>query len=108
MYSVVASGVARRTPEFGIRMALGARTVDLVRLVVGVGVRYAVAGVALRSAVALAVAPKIASLLFGVSPREPATFALVALPLVVIAVVASVVPAWRATRIDPAAALKTD
>jgi ABC-type antimicrobial peptide transport system permease subunit len=108
LYSVVAYGVARRTPELGIRAALGARGGDIVRLVVGGGVRYATIGVILGSGVALLVAPRIGSLLFDVSPREPVILVTGALTLIGVTVLACIVPAWRATRVDPAAALKAE
>ncbi len=108
LYSVVAYGVARRTPEFGIRMAVGARAGDIVRLVLGGGLRYAVAGIALGVGIALAAGPAIASLLFEVSPRDPGIIAIVAIGLLAVATVACLVPAWRASRVDPAAALRTE
>jgi hypothetical protein len=108
LYSVVAYGVARRIPEFGVRMAFGARAGDIVRLVLGGGLRYAVAGIALGIVIALLAGPAIASLLFEVSPRHPGIIATVAIGLLVVATMACLLPAWRATRVDPAAALRTE
>ncbi|MGH2822779.1 MAG: FtsX-like permease family protein [Thermoleophilaceae bacterium] len=108
LYSVVAYGVARRAPEFGIRMALGARADEIVRLVLSGGLRYTVAGIAIGVVIALAVAPAIASLLFQVSPRDPGIIVIVAIGLLAVATMACLVPAWRATRVDPAAALRAE
>ena len=106
IYGIVAFSVARRTQEIGIRMALGAERRDVLRLIVGEGARLAVAGVALGLAGAFAVTRLVASLLFGVSATDPATFAAVAALLAAVALLASYVPARRAMRLDPNVALR--
>jgi hypothetical protein len=106
VYGVTAFSVAQRTREIGIRMALGAVPADVLWLVLGQGLRLTAVGLALGLAVALGVTQLLASPLFGISPADPATFAGVALLLVVAAVAACWVPARRATRIDPMAALR--
>jgi len=107
-YGVIAHSVARRTQEIGIRMALGARPIDVLRLVLGQGARLALLGAALGVASALALTRLMASLLFGISPTDPATFVLTALLLPAVAVLASFVPARRATRVDPMIALRAE
>jgi putative ABC transport system permease protein len=106
IYGIVAFSVARRTQEIGIRMALGAERRDVLRLVVGEGARLAAVGVVLGLAGALAVTRLVSSLLYGVSATDPLTFAAVAALLVVVALLASYVPARRAMGLDPNAALR--
>ncbi|HEU5182789.1 MAG TPA: ABC transporter permease [Candidatus Polarisedimenticolia bacterium] len=106
LYGVVAFSVARRTQEIGIRMALGARRGDVLRLVLGGGARLVVPGVILGTAASLAVTRLISSLLFGISATDPLTFAGVALLLAGVALLASYLPARRATRVDPLRALR--
>ena len=108
LYSVIAYNVAQRTHELGVRIALGARSPDVVRLVVGEGLRVSVMGIAIGTIVALAAARYVGPLLFGVSPRDPAVLTGVAAVLVVVAVLASVLPAWRASHVDPSVALRGD
>jgi hypothetical protein len=108
LYSVIAYNVAQRTQELGVRIALGARSPDVVRLVVGEGMRVSVMGIAIGSAVALASARYVGPLLFDVSPVDPTVFVVVAGTLVVVAAAASVIPAWRASRVDPSVALRGD
>jgi len=108
LYGVIAFNVAQRVHELGVRLALGAQTRDILRLVVADGVRPTVIGIALGGAAALAVGRFVAPLLFHVSPRDPATMAAVAVALLAIAVAASGIPAWRASRVDPTAALRSD
>jgi ABC-type antimicrobial peptide transport system permease subunit len=100
--------VAQRTPEIGVRMALGARRADVVRLVVRRGLLTAVAGTALGLAAALALTRVLRSLLFGVGPTDPVTFAGAALLVLAVAVLATCVPARRAATVDPAVALRAD
>jgi putative ABC transport system permease protein len=108
LYSVIAYNVAQRTQELGVRIALGAQSPDVVRLVVGEGMRVSVMGIVIGSIVALAAARYIGPLLFDVSPTDPAVFAGVAGALIVVAIAASVVPALRASRVDPSVALRGD
>jgi predicted permease len=106
IYGVVAFSVTRRTQEIGIRMAIGARRADVLRLVVGEGARLALLGVALGIAASLAITRLLSSLLYGVSATDPVTFAAVALLLAAVALLASYIPARRAMRLDPNIALR--
>ena len=108
LYGVIAFNVAQRSHEVGVRIALGAGTRDILRLVVGDGVRVAAVGIALGGVVALAAGRFVAPLLFEVSPRDPLTLAVVAATLLAIAVAASWIPGWRASRVDPSEALRAD
>jgi ABC-type antimicrobial peptide transport system permease subunit len=108
LYSVIAYDVAQRTHELGLRVALGAHASDVLRLVVKEGMRYALAGIVIGAAIALAAAPWVQPLLFGETARDPLVFAVVAAILVVVAAAASAVPGWRATRVDPSVALRTE
>jgi putative ABC transport system permease protein len=106
IYGVVAFSVTRRTQEIGIRMALGAQRSDVLRLIVGEGARLAVSGVAIGIAASVAITRLLSSLLFGVSPTDPMTFAGVAVLLSLVALLASYIPARRAMRLDPNTALR--
>ncbi|HEV2490651.1 MAG TPA: ABC transporter permease [Candidatus Acidoferrales bacterium] len=106
IYGVISYSVAQRTPEIGIRMALGAQRRDVMRLVMGQGVRLALAGVGIGVIGALAATRVMSSLLFGVSTTDPATFAVVAILLTAVALAASFFPARRAMRVDPMVALR--
>ena len=108
LYGVIAFNVTQRTHELGVRVALGARVSDILRLIVGEGVRVTLVGIALGTAVALLVGRYAAALLFRVSPRDPLTMLGVALTLLAVAVAASLVPARRAARTDPNVALRAD
>jgi predicted permease len=108
LYSVIAYLVAQRAHELGVRIALGAQVNDIVALVMRHGLGLALVGVLIGSALALNGARWIEPLLFDTSPRDPAIFGLVAVVLLVVALFASVVPAWRAARVDPIEALRTD
>ena len=106
IYGVISHLVSQRTREIGVRMALGARRTEVLGLVLGQGMRMALVGAAVGTIVALALTRVIASQLFGVSAHDPLTYAGVAVLLVLVAVAACYVPARRATRVDPAVALR--
>jgi putative ABC transport system permease protein len=108
IYSTVAYSVSQRVHEFGVRMALGARTGDVLRQVVGEGFRTVAIGVVIGIALALAAGRLIASLLYGVSPSDPGTMIFVSATLLFVAAVAAVFPARRATRVDPVTALRVE
>jgi putative ABC transport system permease protein len=108
LYAVMAYNTAQRTHELGVRIALGAQPGDVIRLVVAGGLRVAVVGIAIGAGVALLGGRFIAPLLFHISPKDPSVFAVVTLTLLATAVLASVLPAWRATRVDPNVALRTE
>jgi ABC-type antimicrobial peptide transport system permease subunit len=108
LYSVVAYNVAQRTHELGVRVALGAQSRDVVRLVVVEGLRLAVIGVAIGTGVALLAGKWVKPLLFDVSPKDPAVFAVVSVTLIAVAIAASWIPALRASRVDPNVALRSD
>src|SRR5262245_1873243 len=107
LYGVTAYNVSQRTRELGIRVALGARRGTLLRLVLTDGARLTLIGVVIGTIAALALTQVMATLLFGVSARDPMTFVGVAVLLVAVSLVASFVPAHRATRVDPVVALRT-
>ena len=106
LFGVVSYTVAQRTPEFGTRMALGASAWDVIRLVakqslglVGVGLVVGLIG-------GVGVGFTMGSMLFGTSPADPATLSTVSVMLVTVALIATALPAWRASRIDPVVALR--
>jgi putative ABC transport system permease protein len=106
IYGVMSYSVAQRTQEIGVRMALGARPLDVMRLVVQQGMILALIGVAVGVAGALALTRVMSSLLFGITQRDPFTFVVVAILLIVVAFIACFVPARRATKVDPLVALR--
>lgn len=108
IYGVMAYMVAQRTNEIGLRMALGARPADVLRLVIGQGMRLAAAGIVLGIAGGLAITHLMSSLLFDVPSYDPVTFGGVTLLIAVAAFLAGWLPARRAARIDPLAALRQD
>jgi ABC-type antimicrobial peptide transport system permease subunit len=108
IYGVISFGVAQRTRELGIRVALGAVRGDVVRLVVRQGMRLAAAGVLLGTAGALMTTGLLRSQLHEVEPNDPATFVATVLLIVGAALLASWVPARRAARVDPVVALKAE
>jgi len=106
IYGLISYAVSQRTPEIGIRMALGAQTSDVLRMVLWRGMRLALCGVALGLAAALALTRVMKTLLFNVSATDPATFGLIALLLLGVALLACWIPARRATKVDPLIALR--
>ena len=108
IYGLLAYSVSRRTHEIGVRMALGARGGDVVRLVLGQGLPVTACGIALGAAGALVLSRLLQDLLFEVSPADPATFACVLFLLGCVALAASYLPARRATRIEPVSALRQE
>jgi len=108
IYSVLSYSVKRRVSEIGIRMALGARVADVLRLVVIEGMKPALLGVAIGVVVALALGRVMASLVYQVKPSDPITFLSVGVLLAGVALLASVIPAYRATRVDPVVTLRNE
>ncbi len=108
VYSVLAYAVSQRRHEVGVRIALGAQTGDVLRLVVGEGLRTVAVGVGIGVVMVLALGRLVASLLYGVSPHDPLTIGIAVLVLAAIGVLASAVPAWRAARLNPMEALRAE
>jgi putative ABC transport system permease protein len=108
VHGVLAYGVAQRTREFGVRMALGARPGQVMWSVLREAVVLAAAGLAIGACGTLLLRRFLAAHLFGVAPTDPLTFAAVTCFLFVVALIASSIPAWRATKVDPAVALRSE
>jgi ABC-type antimicrobial peptide transport system permease subunit len=108
VYGVVAYSVVQRTQEIGVRVALGARRADVVRLVMGESAALAALGMLLGLVAAFALAQVLRSTLAGTSPSDPMVFGASALLLAGVTAIASCIPVWRAARVDPAHALRGD
>ena len=108
IYSVMAYSVSQRNQEIGVRMALGADVPRVLRLVIRQGMRLALVGIALGVTASLGGAQRIANLLFQVDPWDLRTFLLIPTFLAAVAFAATFFPAWRATRVDPMVALRSD
>jgi ABC-type antimicrobial peptide transport system permease subunit len=106
LYGVIAFGARQRTREFGIRMALGAQRRDVLRLVTGDSLTIALVGIALGVMVSLASTNLLRGFLYGLSPTDTVTFAGAALLWTAVSLIASAVPAYRATKVDPLTALR--
>lgn len=108
LYGVVAHGVTERTHEIGVRMALGADARHVLGLVVGQGISMALVGTVIGVVAALALSRWMQALLFGITATDPVTIAVVVATLLAVAAAACYIPAWRATRVDPTTALRTE
>jgi ABC-type antimicrobial peptide transport system permease subunit len=108
LYGVMAYAVNRRTRELGVRMALGAQTADVLKLILTHGLKLALLGVGIGLLLAFALTRWMESLLFGVRPTDPLTFMVIAVGLTLVALVACWIPARRAARVDPLVALRSD
>jgi len=108
IYGVLSASVSQRTRELGIRMALGATARDLGRLIIGQGLKLILSGIVIGVFSALALQRVIGKLLYGVSPTDPLTFAVIAFVLIAVALLACWIPARRATKVDPLTALRSE
>ena len=108
LYSVLAFDVAQRMRELGLRTALGASTGKLLRMVLSRAIGVTITGLVIGCAAAFALAPRFQALLFDTSPHDPATFGIVTVTLLAVAVAAAAIPGWRATRVDPNVTLRAD
>jgi ABC-type antimicrobial peptide transport system permease subunit len=108
LYGVINYNVAQRTREIGLRAALGAQSPQILRMVIGQGMRLVAIGAVLGFLAASALSQLISAQLFHVSSVDPATFAISGLVLGATALLAAYVPAWRATRVDPMTALRDE
>ena len=108
IYSTIAYTVTQRTHEFGVRTALGARTLDILRQVIGGSLRTVAIGVVAGIALAIAGGRFVAALLYGIEPGDPVVMVSVSVALLMVGAVAALGPAWRAARVDPVTALRVD
>ena len=106
IYGVISFTTGQRTHEFGVRMALGAQAKDILKLVIGEGMTLTLLGLAIGALASFAVTRSLSSLLFNTTPTDPMTFVLIALLLSCVALLASYLPARRATKVDPLVALR--
>ncbi len=107
-YGVIAYSVAQRTHEFGLRIALGARSWDVMKLVASQGLKLALAGIAIGAMISLALGRLIEKLLFGMNAHDPATFAAAFVGALLVALAAGFIPAQRATKVDPMISLRAE
>jgi len=108
LYGALSHSVSQRRQEIGIRMAMGAKVGDVLKLVVGQGLRLSLIGVAVGLAGAFGLTRLMVKLLFGVKPTDPLTFALVTAMLIAVALVACYIPARQATKVDPLVVLRCE
>jgi predicted permease len=108
IYGVLSYTVRRRVREIGIRMALGASHSDVLKMIVTDGMKPILAGVGIGLVASLALSRRVASLIFGVHPTDPLTFTAVVLVLVIVGILANILPAYRATRIEPVRILREE
>jgi predicted permease len=108
LYGVLSYGVAQRTQEIGVRMALGARRIEMIGSVLGQSARLTVAGIVLGLVATSAAAGYLSNMLFGITPLDPSTFIVVSIIFAVVTTLASYVPARRATKVDPFVALRCE
>jgi putative ABC transport system permease protein len=106
IYGVMSYSVAQRTHEIGIRMALGAQTGAVLKLAVGYGLKLVLVGIVIGLIAAFLLTRVMSTLLFGITPTDPMTFTLISAILILVALIASYIPARRATKVDPVIALR--
>jgi len=106
IYGLISFSISQRTHEIGLRMALGARTRDITRMVLGEGIALALIGIGAGVVGALLLTRLLKSFLFGITPTDPVTFTSISVLLVALALLASYLPARRAARVDPMVALR--